>query len=270
MTSQFTPGQTNQRWDSLTTWHQYTGRPTDNLSWTNTNCVHKVIWMTEGRAERRQNYTRFPNEDIATPQLPTREKSKRRRVWKGGAKGGGHTVEVVRGETEGEETRRPDESVRRLSKEIENTVLPSFSTPDDTPPPTVSRWYHRLLRVSNTTRATVKQAGHTVPLALTSYSRPQSSSWLSTIITPSSCSRNHSARRSTFTSSPIECIPTAGNSPSAQEGTCTDPTCRGQQRKQTRVEWTTNPQFQSDSALLRPATCLLHSHWPRHGAGLQE
>lgn len=146
----------------------------------------------------------------------------------------------MRGETgEGEETRRGREETEQRAKK-------HFSTPDDTPAPSVSRWYYRLHRVSNTAPGHSKAdgTGRTVPLALTSYSRPQSSSWLSTIITPSSCSRNHSARRSTFTSSPIECIPTAGNSPSAQEGTCTDPTCRGRERKQTRVEWTTNPQFQ--------------------------
>lgn len=173
-------------------------------------------------------------------------------------------METVRGGTgEGEETRRPDESVRRLSKELENTVLPS-------PPPTtlLPLLFPAGITVCTalTTQllSTVKQTGRTVPLALTSYSRPQSSSWLSTIITPSSCSRNHSARRSTFTSSPIECIPTAGNSPSAQEGTCTDPTCRGQERKQTRVDGLLIPNSKSD---LVPCT---HSHWPRHGARLQE
>lgn len=153
-------------------------------------------------------------------------------------------MEAVRGETgEGEETRRPDESVGRLSRELENTALPS-------PPPMTllpllfPTGINVCTALATRLLAKVKQTGRTVPLALTSYSRPQSSSWLSTIITPSSCSRNHSARRSTFTSSPIECIPTAGNSPSAQEGTCTDPTCRGQESKQTRVEWTSIPQFQ--------------------------
>lgn len=160
--------------------------------------------------------------------------------------------------------------MRRLSRELENTVLPS--PPLTTPLPLLFPAGITICTVlAAQLLAKVKQTERTVPLALTSYSRPQSSSWLSTIITPSSCSRNHSASRSTFTSSPIECIPTAGNSPSAQEGTCTEPTCRGQERKQTRREWTTNPQFQIGFTLsvLRSAPCA-HSHWLRHGARLKE
>lgn len=64
----------------------------------------------------------------------------------------------------------------------------------------------------------------TVPLTLTSYRRAHSSSWLSTIMTLSSSSEPHSACRSNRTSSPRECMPMAGKSPSGATGTTTDPT----------------------------------------------